>query len=267
MKNYKIIALMVSSVLAAGAANAETKGADNVTKQGNINKELSEIRAGISAQVLQNKLYDAELEGLKRRQEIKSLESALDGSSDISIPKSTINNVDQNILKFDETLNNEDILISDNEWDQNVGFIYQDTLDVSGKSSNASPISGLTESTPSVDDNLLSDMLASAIEEAEAEDEVEETESEGFLDANMFKLTSIEVNKLVVKDDYKSAELKVSYITDNGFQKIRGAKITKAITGKVFDVKGEERFEVKEITKQGVVLINLKNKKEIFVSK
>ena len=253
MKNYKIIALMVSSALAAGAANAET--------QGSINKELSEKRANISAQILQNKLYDAELDGLKKQQEIKDIRSALDGDS--NLPITTPSPVQQdNTLQFDEELNNEDILSSNNDWEQEVGFIYQDTLNVS----DTSPIGGLIDSEP-VNDNLLSDMLANAIEEADAETDSDAGSESDYIEANLFKLTAIDINKLVVKDDYKSAELKVSYITDNGFQKIRGAKITKAVVGKVFDVKGEESFEVKEINKQGVTLVNMKNKKEIFISK
>ncbi len=252
MRNYKIIALMISGALAAGAANAET--------QGSINKELSKKRANISAQILQNKLYDAELEGLKKQQEIKEIRNALDGDTNIqSAVQSPVKQ--DNTLKFDEDLHDEDILSADNEWEQTVGFVYQDNLDVS----ESSPISGLTEQGEASDD-LLSDMLANAIEEADAEVESEESDNE-FIETNLFKLTAIDINKLVVKDDYKSAELKVSYITDNGFQKIRGAKITKAVVDKVFDVKGEESFKVKNISKQGVTLINMKNKKEIFISK
>lgn len=252
MRNYKIIALMISGALAAGAANAET--------QGSINKELSKKRANISAQILQNKLYDAELEGLKKQQEIKEIRNALDGDTNIQTAVQSPIKQD-NTLKFDEELHDEDILSADNEWEQTVGFVYQDNLDVS----ESSPISGLTEQGDASDD-LLSDMLANAIEEADAEVESEESDNE-FIETNLFKLTAIDINKLVVKDDYKSAELKVSYITDNGFQKIRGAKITKAVVDKVFDVKGEESFKVKNISKQGVTLINMKNKKEIFISK
>lgn len=256
MRNYKKLAIIVSGVLAASAANA--------AEQGSINKELSETRANISAQILQNKLFDAELEGLKKQQEIKEIRNALEGNVNVPVvTKETTQKI--NTFQFDEELNNEDILSVDNEWEQNVGFIYQDTLDISG-STTASPIGSLTETSTSADDSLLSDMLASAIEDAEAE-AATEGETEEFVQTNVFKLTAIDINKLVVKDEYKSAELKVSYITDNGFQKIRGAKITKAEIGKIFDVKGEESFKVKNISKQGVTLVNLKNNKEIFVSK
>lgn len=260
MRKYNLIATMIiSSSLVAGNASAEDST--------NINKELSEVRTDISVQVLQNRLYDAELEGLQKRKEIKDLKDSLEGSdTKITAPiKKRNDNIDHS-LKFDESLNDEDILSENNNWEQNVGFIYQDDVSFgsSGQINNSNQ--GLPSLVEENDDEVFSKLIEDTLTTLEDEEDNEEL-NQTSMNASNFNLVSLELNKLTVFDDHKSAKVKVNYMSNNGYQTIKGAKISNVTEGKVFEVKGEVSFEVLEITEDGVKVKNLNSDKVTFVTK
>jgi len=85
--------------------------------------------------------------------------------------------------------------------------------------------------------------------------------------SSSFNLVSVELSKLTVFEDQKNAEVKVNYLTNNGYQTIKGAKYSKVTVGKVFDVKGNVSFEVMDISENGVKLKNLNTEKVTFITK
>jgi hypothetical protein len=252
MRKYKLTAILISGALATGNVMAN--------EDGSINKQLSSVRTDISVQILQNKLYDAELEGLKKQKQIKDLKDALIDVDTKALTPSV--KVDRDVsLKFDETLNEEDILSQNNDWEQNVGFVYQDDISFGGESNE---LSSLTTSESSED---FSDLLNETLDELSEEDEEVEASTATTFQSASFNLVSLELNKLTVFEDQKNAEVKVNYVTNNGYQTIKGAKFSKVTVGKVFDVKGNVSFEVLEINENGVKLKNLNTEKVTFITK
>jgi hypothetical protein len=252
MRKYKLTAILISGALATGNVMAN--------EDGSINKQLSSVRTDISVQILQNKLYDAELEGLKKQKQIKDLKDALIDVDTKALAPSV--KVDRDVsLKFDETLNEEDILSQNNDWEQNVGFVYQDDISFGGESNE---LSSLTTSESSED---FSDLLNETLDELSEEDEEVEASTATTFQSASFNLVSLELNKLTVFEDQKNAEVKVNYVTNNGYQTIKGAKFSKVTVGKVFDVKGNVSFEVLEINENGVKLKNLNTEKVTFITK
>lgn len=252
MRKYKLTAILISGALATGNVMAN--------EDGSINKQLSSVRTDISVQILQNKLYDAELEGLKKQKQIKDLKDSLIDVDTKTIAPSV--KVDRDVsLKFDETLNDEDILSQNNDWEQNVGFVYQDDISLGGESNE---LSSLTSSESSED---FSDLLNETLDELSEEDEKVEASAATTFQSASFNLVSLELNKLTVFEDQKNAEVKVNYVTNNGYQTIKGAKFSKVTVGKIFDVKGNVSFEVLEINENGVKLKNLNTEKVTFITK
>lgn len=252
MRKYKLTAILISGALATGNVMAN--------EDGSINKQLSSVRTDISVQILQNKLYDAELEGLKKQKQIKDLKDALIDVDTKTIAPSL--KVDRDVsLKFDESLNEEDILSQNNDWEQNVGFVYQDDISLGGESND---LSSLTSSESSED---FSELLNETLDELSEEDENVEASTATTFQSASFNLVSLELNKLTVFEDQKNAEVKVNYVTNNGYQTIKGAKFSKVTVGKIFDVKGNVSFEVLEINENGVKLKNLNTEKVTFITK
>lgn len=253
MRKYKLTAILISGALATGNVMAN--------EDGSINKQLSSVRTDISVQILQNKLYDAELEGLKKQKQIKDLQDSLVDVDTKTVTPSVRAEKDLS-LKFNETLNEEDILSENNDWEQNVGFIYQDDIGFGGESNE---LSSLTSSDTSED---FSDLLNETLDELSDEDqELESSSATNTIQSSSFNLVSLELNKLTVFEDQKSAEVKVNYVTNNGYQTIKGAKFSKVTVGKVFDVKGNVSFEVLEVNENGVKLKNLNTEKVTFITK
>lgn len=252
MRKYKLTAILISGALATGNVMAN--------EDGSINKQLSSVRTDISVQILQNKLYDAELEGLKKQKQIKDLKDALIDVDTKTIAPSL--KIDRDVsLKFDESLNEEDILSQNNDWEQNVGFVYQDDINLGGQSND---LSSLTSSESSED---FSELLNETLDELSEEDENVEASTATTFQSASFNLVSLELNKLTVFEDQKNAEVKVNYVTNNGYQTIKGAKFSKVTVGKIFDVKGNVSFEVLEINENGVKLKNLNTEKVTFITK
>lgn len=252
MRKYKLTAILISGALATGNVMAN--------EDGSINKQLSSVRTDISVQILQNKLYDAELEGLKKQKQIKDLKDSLIDVDTKTIAPSL--KVDRDVsLKFDESLNEEDILSQNNDWEQNVGFVYQDDISLG---SDSNDLSSLTSSESSED---FSELLNETLDELSEEDENVEASVATTFQSASFNLVSLELNKLTVFEDQKNAEVKVNYVTNNGYQTIKGAKFSKVTVGKIFDVKGNVSFEVLEINENGVKLKNLNTEKVTFITK
>lgn len=259
MRKYNAIAIIVGGVFAvSGSAFAQEHSS---------NKELSQTRTDISLQIMKNKLHEAELEGLRKQKEIQEIKDSLEGGSDITnTSKATqkANDVDYSV-PWDEKLNSEDILTENNNWEQEVGFIYRDNENFS-IGSNGNPSSALIEEDSSDDlSKILEDSLDS-IKEAE-EEAAKEAEAASTISDSAFKVTGVTLNKLSLFDDVKEAQVKVSYLMDNGFQKISGNSISNVVEGDKFNVKNEAYFIVKTITEEGVVLINQETKREIVVNK
>jgi len=252
MKKYKLTAILISSALATGNVMAN--------EDGSINKQLSSVRTDISVQILQNKLYDAELEGLKKQKQIKDLKDTLIDVDTKTIAPNVKTDRDLS-LKFNETLNEEDILSENNDWEQNVGFIYQDDISFEGGNDD---LSSLTASDNSED---FSDLLNETLDELSEENQEIEASSVSSVQSSSFNLVSVELSKLTVFEDQKNAEVKVNYLTNNGYQTIKGAKYSKVTVGKVFDVKGNVSFEVMDISENGVKLKNLNTEKVTFITK
>tara|TARA_Y100000588_G_scaffold341918_1_gene386311 strand:+ start:8999 stop:9757 length:759 start_codon:yes stop_codon:yes gene_type:complete len=252
MKKYKLTAILISSALATGNVMAN--------EDGSINKQLSSVRTDISVQILQNKLYDAELEGLKKQKQIKDLKDTLIDVDTKTIAPNVKTDRDLS-LKFNETLNEEDILSENNDWEQNVGFIYQDDIGFEGGNDD---LSSLTASDNSED---FSDLLNETLDELSEENQEIEASSVSNVQSSSFNLVSVELSKLTVFEDQKNAEVKVNYLTNNGYQTIKGAKYSKVTVGKVFDVKGNVSFEVMDISENGVKLKNLNTEKVTFITK
>ena len=252
MRKYKLTAVLISGALATGNVMAN--------EESGINQQLSSVRTDISVQILQNKLYDAELEGLKKQKQIKDLQDTLIDVDTKATAPSVKANRDVS-LKFNETLNDEDILSQSNDWEQNVGFIYQDDVSFGGENND---LSSLTSNKTTED---FSDLLNETLDElSEDEAETDSSTATTFQSAS-FNLVSLELNKLTVFEDQKNAEVKVNYVTNNGYQTIKGAKFSKVTVGKVFDVKGNVSFEVLEINENGVKLKNLNTEKITFITK
>lgn len=261
MRKYNKIAMIVAGALSfAGVANA------NEIESGNLNKELSKQRVEISLLLMENKKYDAELESLRKQQEIKQIQYALDGTGDVNnTATSTNNNVDHSV-QFDETLNDEDILSESNNWEQNVGFVYQDDVSISIPSSS-SPVSSLTAGGEESQDftKILMETMENINEEEKESAEDHSTPTS--ISNDQFKLTSISLSKLSLYDNVKEAEVKAQFLVDNGFQKISGAKIVKVKEGQKFSVKNEAFFKVITITEEGVELLNTETEDTILIQK
>jgi hypothetical protein len=257
MRKYNALAIIISGVFAvSGSAFAQEQSS---------NKELSQTRTDISLQIMKNKLHEAELEGLRKQKEIQEIKDSLDGGSDVlNTQKSQVTNEVDYSVPWDEKLNSEDILTENNNWEQEVGFIYKDNENFSIGGSSSNPSSALIAEDSSDDlSKILEDSLDS-IKEAEAE-AAKEAETTTQIAENAFKVTGITLNKLSLFDGVKEAQVKVSYLMDNGFQKISGNSISNVVEGDKFNVKNEAYFVVKEITENGVILENQKTKKEVVV--
>lgn len=264
MRKYNTIAIMIASAMSFSSFAAEN---DNSIESGNLNKQLSDQRIAISLQMMENKKLDAELEGLRKQKEIKQIEDELEGGLDV---KNTATKTQQDVdysVRFDETLNDEDVLSENNNWEQNVGFVYQDDVNLSiGNSS--SPIGSLTDASAPKDESfekLIKEAMDN-IDETEKDTESSLNEQKSLV-SDDFKLTGLSLSKLTLYGDTKEAEVKASFLVNNGFQKISGSKIVKVTEGKSFDVKNRAFFQVKEITETGVSLYNPESEEIIYISK
>jgi len=260
-KSNNLVAALIIGATFSGASIAADNGRS-------VNQELSDQRVKISKQMLQNKLYQAQLDGLQKQQEIKTIQDSLNGESSTSSGPSIVESAVQedHSFKFNESLNEEDILSEGNNWKQSVGFIYQDDLDIGSSSGGGmmgnSAISDLTDSSQDLD---FEEMLKQVASEAKTEitgDEAVDAASGDLNSVNDFKLIGVELSKLNIYEDEKKASLKVSYITNNGYQKIRGSKIVSVVEGSTFNVKGKVSFKVLSINDNGIEFENLTSGKK-----
>lgn len=261
MRKYNKIAMMVVGALSFSSVTYAT---DNEIESGNLNKELSKQRVEISLQLMKNKMRDAELEGLRKDQEIKKIQDSLDGGVDISNTGSSINSDVDYSVQFDEHMNDEDVLIESNNWDQNVGFIYQDDVSI-GLPTAGNPAAALTTGGDDDFTSLLEETMANITEEEEKA--AEESAQAPVADTSSFKITGINLHTLKLYENNKEAELKFSYIKNDSFQDIKGSKYVKIIEGLKFNISNEAYFEVLEVNENGVNLLNIDNEKELFIQK
>lgn len=274
MRKFKnIITLgMISSLAFVSNAYAVDEAVDNSGDNSkkaevSVNKQLSDVRTEISVQMLQTKLADVKLEYLRKQQEIATIKNQLDYGTTSSNLKTKTNTNAEAKREFSEQLDQEDILIENNNWEQNVGFIYKDDVSIGQNngfsSQNNSPVSGLT---PEVDKDF--EKMLSQIAENTDETDIEKVEEKVEKEApSGFMLTSVELNKLNIFGEDKSAKVKVNYMNDNGYQKIKGAKIVRVQEGSVFQVKNEVSFEILKITDSGITIKNLNTGKVEDISR
>lgn len=241
------------------------------------NEGLSEIRIKMSQQILENNLAQAKLDGLQKQVEIQALKQQLDNiSSTTSVTANQdVKKDEDHSFQFNETIHEEDILSQGNDWKQNVGFVYQDDLDIGMSNNSGMPSKVSLPDSPVVDLTKSEDldfeaMLQKVTEESkDAEKTVDEVGSynENMSDINDFKLINVELNKLVIYGDEKKASLKVNYMTNNGYQKIRGSKIVDVNIGSNFNVKNKVSFNVIDINTKGVELKNDNLEKSEFITR
>lgn len=268
MKKYntKLVAALALTATFSSGAYAVGKS---------VNQELSDVRTQISKQMLENKLYQAQLDGLQKQQEIKKIQNSLDGVSSTSSSSSRPVEIEEDhSFKFNNSIHEEDILSENNNWEQNVGFIYQDDIMLGGMNNknitSNDAIGSLTEDDDIDFAEMLDKVAAQAnedLDDSTASSENSESSSESLSSLNEFKLISVDLQKLDIYDDKRKASVKVNYITNNGYQKIKGSKIISVSEGSSFNVKGKNSFEVLSITDSGVKYKNLTNGQEGFATR
>lgn len=252
-KSNKLVTALIVSAMFSGSAIAASEGKS-------VNQELSDVRVKISKQMLENKLYQAQLDGLQKQKEIQGIKDSLDGVSSTSSGRGVKNEVvaEDHTFKFNEAIHEEDILSEGNNWKQSVGFIYQDDLDIGGSGSISidSPIDELTNFETDLDfEKMLKEV---ANESGSDNDEDENVQGESLSNVNDFKLISVELSKLNIYEDKRKGSVKVNYITNNGYQKIRGSKIVNVVEGSSFNIKGKAYFEILSINDTGIEYKNIK---------
>lgn len=265
MKKYntKLVAALALTATFSSGAYAVGKS---------VNQELSDVRTQISKQMLENKLYQAQLDGLQKQQEIQKIQNSLDGVSSTG-PSSArpVEIQEDHSFKFNESIHDEDILSEDNNWEQNVGFIYQDDIMLGGMNNKSitsnDAIGSLTEDDDLDFAEMLDKVAAQANEDLDDSASSSESSAESLSSLNEFKLISVELQKLDIYDNERKASVKVNYITNNGYQKIKGSKIISVSEGSSFNVKGKNSFEVLSITDSGVKYKNLTNGQEGFATR
>ena len=268
MKNsINKLALIISTILVSSNAFAFDQ------TQHDENKRLSSIRTQISQQLLQNQLNEVKLKGLEKQKEMSNLQDVIDGVSTKAITPNVIQQQQPEIdrsLEFNNNITEEDILSKDNNWKQNVGFIYKKDADLNVGNINElvkpSPISALTENENK--DQSFEKMLTeigTSLDKNKGHSDDDEVITE--IPKSEFKVTNLELNSLVIFENKKTASIRANYLSNNGFQKIKGARIISVKEGGIYDVKNAYSFKVISINNDGVKVENMKNNKIQFISR
>lgn len=261
-KNLITMGIIASFAFTANAASEDKKV--EVKESGSINSQLSDVRTDISMQILKNKLADAELEHYRKQQEIQAIKNQLEyGTEEPTNAKKETVDVDVS-RKFNESLDEEDILVENNNWAQEVGFIYQSDTTIGHQPSSSSSLGSLSDDISG--DDSLTEMLKTIQDNIEEDPVEDEVVTNSINDTNAFKLINVELSKLIIFGEHKSAKIKANYLTDNGYQKIKGSKIVTVSEGDDFQVKGQVAFKVLKIDETGVHLENTTTGREEFVN-
>lgn len=265
MKNsINKITLLITSVILSGQVFAFDQA------QHEDNKKLSSTRTQIADQLLQNQLYDVQLKGLEKKKEINSLKEIVESTGSSITTKNQKNQAEPEVdrsLHLNTNIRDEDILSQENNWEQNVGFIYKDDIKLDENDIKNTPIDGLKNVNNETDtsfEKMLEEIGTSLDKNKNNESDEIPVDA---IPKSDFKVTSLELNSLNIFNDQKSASIRANYLNNNGYQKIKGARIIDVKEGGVYDIKNAYSFKVKSISDNGVTVENLTTKKEQFISR
>ena len=258
MKNYKKLALVtiIAATLPSVATANDTQTDSEVSKTGN--EVLSNVRTQIKQQLLENELKDVVFQGLKKERDISDIENAIENDAN-GFSNDSLENINQEKVdltyQMNQNINDEDILSEEQDLNQNVGFIYEDDLGVQG----VNFVEKINETqNDEIDFEDMLEKVSNDVEEDISNKELNKGSS--LIDLNEFKLINLELKKLIIYGDNKNVSLRVNYITNNGYQKIKGYKtFYNKKVGDIFNVKGEMSFEILEINDSGFKYKNVKN--------